>query len=422
MEGPTPVSALIHAATMVTAGVFLIIRCSFIYESTLNILSFITVIGVFTSFYAATTGLLQNDLKRVIAYSTCSQLGYMIFACGLSNYSVSFFHLTNHAFFKALLFLSAGSIIHAINDEQDLRKMGGLKKFIPFTYSMVLIGSLALIGFPFFTGFYSKDLILEISYSMYTFLGYFCYFFGTIVAFFTAYYSMRLIFLTFLAKPTGHKQVIYYAHDSGFYICFTLSCLSIPSLLAGYYSKDLIVGLGTTIFNNVIFTNFNSFNLVDAEFINMHYKSFPVYVSLFGFFFAFYIFSFNYKFLFHLKMSMFGKKLYYFLNRKWFFDKIYNEYLSQFFFKFAYSVSYKYIDKGIFEMFGPTGLSLVYLKMSLNLNKLQTGYIYHYNLIILIGFALFFFLKETLFISQFFIDYRLFLIMFLLNFFLTNKR
>ena len=158
MEGPTPVSALIHAATMVTAGVFLIARSSFIYEYINNILELITVFGALTAFFAATTGLVQNDLKRVIAYSTCSQLGYMVFACGLSNYSVGFFHLSNHAFFKALLFLSAGSVIHAVNDEQDMRKMGGLKNLVPFTYSMIVIGSLALIGFPFLTGFYSKDL------------------------------------------------------------------------------------------------------------------------------------------------------------------------------------------------------------------------------------------------------------------------
>lgn len=172
MEGPTPVSALIHAATMVTAGIFLVIRVSFIYEHIGNILNLVLIIGAFTSFFAATTGLCQNDLKRVVAYSTCSQLGYMIFACGLSNYSIGFFHLTNHAFFKALLFLSSGSVIHAVSDEQDMRKMGGLKNLIPFTYCMITIGSLALIGFPFLTGFYSKDLILEISYSKYNFLGF----------------------------------------------------------------------------------------------------------------------------------------------------------------------------------------------------------------------------------------------------------
>ncbi|KAJ1681088.1 hypothetical protein LUZ63_023689 [Rhynchospora breviuscula] len=165
MEGPTPVSALIHAATMVTAGVFMIARCSPLFEYSPTALIVITFAGAMTSFLAATTGILQNDLKRVIAYSTCSQLGYMIFACGISNYSVSVFHLMNHAFFKALLFLSAGSVIHAMSDEQDMRKMGGLVSSLPLTYAMMLIGSLALIGFPFLTGFYSKDVILELAYT-----------------------------------------------------------------------------------------------------------------------------------------------------------------------------------------------------------------------------------------------------------------
>ena len=161
MEGPTPVSALIHAATMVTAGIFLIIRCSPIFEYSENALSIVTFVGALTAFFAASIGVFQNDLKKVIAYSTCSQLGYMVFICGLSGYNIAMFHLFNHAFFKALLFLSAGSIIHAVADEQDMRKMGGLLNLLPFTYSMMLIGSLSLMGFPFLTGFYSKDLILE---------------------------------------------------------------------------------------------------------------------------------------------------------------------------------------------------------------------------------------------------------------------
>ena len=175
MEGPTPVSALIHAATMVTAGVFLIIRCSPIIEFAPNILILITFIGSLTAFFAATTGLFQNDLKKVIAYSTCSQLGYMVFACGLSNYNISMFHLINHAYFKALLFLSAGSIIHALCDEQDMRKMGGLVKLLPFTYIMMFIGSLSLMGFPFLTGFYSKDVILELAFAKYTIYSNFSY-------------------------------------------------------------------------------------------------------------------------------------------------------------------------------------------------------------------------------------------------------
>jgi NADH-ubiquinone oxidoreductase chain 5 len=175
MEGPTPVSALIHAATMVTAGVFIIIRCSPIMEYAPDILVLITFIGALTAFFAATTGLFQNDLKKVIAYSTCSQLGYMVFACGLSNYQVGFFHLINHAYFKALLFLAAGAIIHSLMDEQDMRKMGGLVKLLPFTYVMIVIGSLSLMGFPFLTGFYSKDVILELAFAKYTISGTFAY-------------------------------------------------------------------------------------------------------------------------------------------------------------------------------------------------------------------------------------------------------
>ena len=189
MEGPTPVSALIHAATLVTAGVFLIIRCSLIFEQSLPILFFITIIGALTAFFASSVGLVQNDLKRVIAYSTCSQLGYMVFACGLSHYSVALFHLANHALFKALLFLSAGCVIHGHADEQDLRKMCGLIRFFPISYVMILTGSLALTGIPFLTGFYSKDAILEVALSRYSMIGNFAYFLGSSAAFFTSFYS-----------------------------------------------------------------------------------------------------------------------------------------------------------------------------------------------------------------------------------------
>jgi NADH-ubiquinone oxidoreductase chain 5 len=175
MEGPTPVSALIHAATMVTAGVFVLLRCSPLIEYSENGLLIIGILGALTAFMAATIGVVQNDLKKVIAYSTCSQLGYMVFSIGLSNYSVSFFHLTNHAFFKALLFLSAGSIIHAMSDEQDMRRLGGLVKVVPVTYLMIVIGSMSLMGFPFLTGFYSKDALLEFAYGIYETKGFFTY-------------------------------------------------------------------------------------------------------------------------------------------------------------------------------------------------------------------------------------------------------
>lgn len=194
MEGPTPVSALIHAATMVTAGVFLVIRSSFIFEHSSNILFFVSFIGGFTSLFSGLIGVFQFDIKKIVAYSTCSQLGYMFFSCGLSNYYVSLFHLFNHAFFKALLFLSMGSIIHALCDEQDIRRMGGLIKFLPITYILVLIGSFSLLAFPFLTGYYSKDFLLEFIFSMYTIDSIYIFFIGIFSAFFTAFYSFRLIF------------------------------------------------------------------------------------------------------------------------------------------------------------------------------------------------------------------------------------
>jgi NADH-ubiquinone oxidoreductase chain 5 len=205
MEGPTPVSALIHAATMVTAGVFLIIRCSPLFDYTSNALIIITIVGSLTAFFASTVGVVQNDIKKVIAYSTCSQLGYMIFACGISAYNVSFFHLINHAFFKALLFLGSGIVIHAINNEQDMRKMGGLVNILPYSYNMMLIGSLALAGFPFLSGYYSKDLILEVAYTKYELHSIFAYMLGSLSAFFTAFYSVRLLYLTFLGKTNIAK-------------------------------------------------------------------------------------------------------------------------------------------------------------------------------------------------------------------------
>jgi NADH-ubiquinone oxidoreductase chain 5 len=245
MEGPTPVSALIHAATMVTAGVFLICRCSPLLEYSHNISFIITILGGITAFLAATTGLLQNDLKRVIAYSTCSQLGYMVFAAGLSGYAVSMFHLSNHAFFKALLFLGAGSVIHARADEQDRRKRGGLIKILPLTYTIIMVGSLALIGFPFLTGFYSKDVILELAYGSFIVEGRFVHTLGSFAAFFTAYYSTRLLAITFLRPANGFRANYEHAHESPLPITLPLILLSFASLFVGYISRDIMIGLGT---------------------------------------------------------------------------------------------------------------------------------------------------------------------------------
>jgi len=410
MEGPTPVSALIHAATMVTAGVFLITRSSPLFEYTPTILKVITVLGACTAFFAATVGLLQNDLKRVIAYSTCSQLGYMVFACGLSNYSVGVFHLVNHAFFKALLFLGAGSVIHAVADEQDMRKMGGLKSLVPFTYSMMVIGSLALIGFPFLTGFYSKDVILEVAYGKYTNEGHFSYVLGSVGAFLTAFYSTRLLYLTFLSKPNGFKSVISSAYDSSYQICIALGILSIPSMFIGFYTKDMIIGLGTDFWGNSIYVLPENMNMVDAEFITHFYKVLPVILSICGALFSFLFYTFGSNILFSMKISFLGKKIYNFLNKKWFFDKVYNEYIGQFFFRFGYNTSYKVIDRGIIEMFGPMGFSNAISNKASLINKLQTNYLYHATLLILIGSTLLIGARQFWVVFGDFADFRVFII------------
>ena len=410
MEGPTPVSALIHAATMVTAGVFLIARSSPLYEYTPLILSLITVAGACTAFFAATVGLLQNDLKKVIAYSTCSQLGYMVFACGLSNYSVGVFHLVNHAFFKALLFLGAGSIIHAVADEQDMRKMGGLKNFVPFTYSMMLIGSLALMGFPFLAGFYSKDVILEVAFGKYSISGHFSYFLGSISAFLTAFYSIRLISLTFLMSPNGYKAIICNSSDSSYSIMFSLILLSIPSIFIGYLSKDMIIGLGTDFWGSAIYILPNHMNLIDSEFIQYKYKLLPLILSLSGSLFAFLFYNFFFDLLINLKFNNKGRILYNFFNKKWYFDKLYNELIVQGFFNFSFNTSYKLIDRGIIEALGPMGLSLLITKNSEFISKAQTGFIYHYTFIFLIGSTIILGSRQFWILFGHFSDYRLFII------------
>ena len=396
MEAPTPVSALIHAATMVTAGVFLMSRCSPIFEFLNNVLEIITFFGGITSFFAASVGLLQNDLKKVIAYSTCSQLGYMVFACGLSNYPAGIFHLSNHAFFKALLFLSAGAVIHVIADEQDIRKIGGLKHLIPYTYSTMIVGSLALIGFPFLTGFYSKDLILECAYGKYTLISHFSYYLGSVGAFLTAFYSTRLLYLTFLSNPNGNKPVIIFSSDSGYLISLVLGCLVIPSMFIGFLSKEILVGVGSNFWGNSIFIKPENLNCFDSEFIIYSFKMLPVQLSFVCAFSAFFFYSFSYKTLFLLKTNAIGLKFYNFLNKKWFFDKLHQECISQYFFNFSYLTSYKLVDRGVFETMGPMGLGYILPKINFNLQKLQSGYLYHYTLLVLIAITFFLSFKQVI--------------------------
>ena len=385
MEGPTPVSALIHAATMVTAGVYLTARCSPMFEYSIFSLKIITIVGASTAFFASTVGLVQNDFKKIVAYSTCSQLGYMFFACGLSNYPVAIFHLSNHAYFKALLFLCSGAVIHAMSDEQDIRKMGGLRRILPFTYVMFLIGSLSLMGFPFLTGFYSKDLILEISFASFSETGHFAYWLGTIGAFFTAFYSTRLLFFAFLSETNAYKNVIKNAHDVPFEMGFPLALLAFGSIFIGYLSRDMFVGLGSSFWNNSIYIKPMNNQMIDAEFLSTLIKLLPVIFSFLGLFSAFYLYFFKFKLLYQIKISNIGLHFYNFLNRKWYFDKIYYEFINQYILKIGYNYSYKMIDKGLIEMFGPYGFTTIFSYVSQQIIMLQTGYIYHYSLLILIS-------------------------------------
>jgi proton-translocating NADH-quinone oxidoreductase chain L len=397
MEGPTPVSALIHAATMVTAGVFLLARCSHLFEYSQLALNFIMFIGSATAFFASTTGLFQNDMKRVIAYSTCSQLGYMVFACGLSSYEVGIFHLSNHAFFKALLFLGAGSVIHAVADEQDMRKMGGLRNLLPFTYSIMLIGSLALMGFPFLTGFYSKDTILEVAYAKYTIWGHFSYYLGTFAAFFTAFYSIRLLFLVFLAEPNGHKTSILNAHEGSWRMTFPLFILSIFSISIGFLTRDLFIGFGTNFWGMSIFVLPQNYVLADIEFIDLFHKLLPLIISILGASFAYFLYAFGLEFFYTIKKTVLFKRIYNFLNRKWYFDRLYNEVFGQYALNLSYHFAYKNVDRGIIEKFGPSGIVSSIQSLISSLGTLQSGHIYHYlflfsfAILLLIFIAIFFF-------------------------------
>lgn len=415
MEGPTPVSALIHAATMVTAGVFMIIRSSPLIEFSHSLLIIITFIGAMTAFFAAITGVIQNDLKRVIAYSTCSQLGYMIFACGISSYSVSLFHLMNHAFFKALLFLSAGSVIHAISDEQDIRKMGGLIKIIPFTYILILIGSLSLMGIPFLTGFYSKDVILELTFANYHVYSTFSYWLGTISAFFTSFYSFRLIFLTFFNKTNAFKFSIENMHDAPLIMIIPLIILVIGSIFIGYLTKDMIIGMGTNYWNNSLFVLPQNLYFFESEFIPYYIKLIPVIFSILGALISYFIYFYLLNILYKINITKIGIYFYTYLNKKLFFDIVYNEFIVKSLFYFGYNISFKIIDRGFIEIIGPYGLTIIFSNLSKKFSKFQTGYVYHYTFILFIGVT--FFIFFALFNYFFFIDFRYLFIWFFIFFF-----
>ena len=382
MEGPTPVSALIHAATMVTAGVFLVVRCSPIYEYSELILNVITVVGMSTAFFAATVALVQTDIKKIIAYSTCSQLGYMFFATGVGAYNVAMFHLFTHAFFKALLFLGSGSVIHAFKDEQNINNMGGVWKKLPYTYVLMIIGTLALTGFPFLSGFYSKDAIIEFAYLRGNTTGIYAASIGILTAVLTSIYSWRLIFKTFHGNFNNKEIKIEETHESPLVMLLPLVLLSIGAIFAGITFKELFIGN----------TGINSFwkdSIFFLKPLSTEHPPFwfliltPLLVTL-SIPLAYYFFIKNTNLT--NRIVEINKPLYKFLLNKWYFDELYEVLFIKSSKKFGLFL-WKFFDIKIIDGFGPDGISLIIKKCSLKAKKFQSGFIYQYAFIMLLGFS-----------------------------------
>ncbi len=380
MEGPTPVSALIHAATMVTAGVFMIARLSPLFEYAEYTNLFITFIGATTAIFAASIALTQNDIKRVIAYSTCSQLGYMFFAAGLGAYNASIFHLTTHGFFKALLFLSAGSVITAMHHEQDMRKMGGLFSKIPFTGLMMWIGSLAIIGFPYFSGYYSKESILENAYFSSSEIGIYAYIVGIITALLTAFYSWRLLFLTFHGNTRTPIEIYKNAKESSYTMIIPLGLLAIGSIFSGIILSDYFIGSKEDIFwLSSIVIHHNHYHLPFSQIILIKI-SVAIGILLSALFYYYRnelakIFSERMKLLYSLSYN------------KWYIDELYNILFTKPVFKLA-SIFWIRGDKNIIDEYGPNGISKLINILSKNLSFFQTGYLYHYAFVMLGGLVI----------------------------------
>ena len=381
MEGPTPVSALIHAATMVTAGVFLVARMSPLYEFATFTNLFITFIGAATAIFAASIALTQNDIKRVIAYSTCSQLGYMFFAAGVGAYNASIFHLTTHAFFKALLFLSAGSVIHAMHHEQDMRKMGGLFKKIPFTATMMWIGSLAIIGFPYLSGYYSKESILENAFYASNGIAYFAYLVGILTALLTAFYSWRLLFLTFHGENRSNNKTYDHAHESPLVMTVPLFILAIGSIFSGIFFADYFIGYYKKEFWD------NAILLTESS-----HKYLPLTQSLIsksavaiGILVCVLIYSNNLNRAKNLSYNL--DPLYSLSKNKWYVDELYHKVFVLTFFKLA-NFFWKRGDEKTIDALGPNGISWVISKSSSYVSLFQSGYLFHYAFAMLGGLVI----------------------------------
>ena len=389
MEGPTPVSALIHAATMVTAGVYLLMRASPLIEYSSTVLLLCLWVGAITTVFSSLIGLFQQDIKKVIAYSTMSQLGMMVIAIGLSSYTLALFHLINHAFYKGLLFLCAGAVIHAVADNQYFRKYGGLVSYLPLTYSLMLTASLSLVAFPFMTGFYSKDFILESAYGQYKLSSIIVYFIATIGAMFTTLYSVKVLYLTFLTNPNGslinYKQAKS-AHEGDLFMSSPLVILGLFSIFFGYITKDLFIGLGSDFFSdNSLYIHPHHELILDTEFgVNTFYKLLPLFFTISLTICSILLTEFYPSLLISFKLSRIGYNIFSFFNQRFLVEMYYNRYISGTVLNLGGQTT-KVLDKGAVELFGPFGLEQKFTDISKKIDSLSTGVVTNYALYILIA-------------------------------------
>jgi len=397
MEGPTPVSALIHAATMVTAGVYLLMRSSPLIEYSSTVLLLCLWLGALTTVFSSLIGLFQQDIKKVIAYSTMSQLGMMVIAVGLSSYNLALFHLINHAFYKGLLFLGAGAVIHAVADNQDFRKYGGLISFLPLTYSVILIASLSLVAFPFMTGFYSKDFILESAYGQYYFSGIAVYIIATIGAIFTTLYSVKVLYLTFLTNPNGSIESYKHAHEGDLFLSLPLIILAIFSIFFGFIAKDIFIGLGSEFFiDNSIFIHPVHEIVIDTEFATPTlFKLLPLIFTILFSIIAIIISEFLPEIVISFKFSRLGYYIFGFFNQRFLIELFYNKYITNLVLNLGGQTT-KILDKGSIELLGPFGLEKGLLKLSKNITALSTSVVTTYALYILIGLISYLFIPYLL--------------------------
>ena len=419
MEGPTPVSALIHAATMVTAGVYLLMRSSPLIEYSSTVLIICLWLGAITTIFSSLIGLFQQDIKKVIAYSTMSQLGMMIIGIGLSAYNIALFHLVNHAFYKALLFLGAGAVIHSVADNQDFRKYGGLKQFLPLTFSVMLIASLSLVAIPFMTGFYSKDFILESTYGQYYLSGTIVYFIATIGAMFTTLYSAKVLYLTFLSNPAGPAINYKHAHEGDMFLETPLIILAIFSIVFGFFTKDIFIGLGSGFFSdNSLFIHPNHEIMLDTEFaVPIFFKLLPFVITVLLSIFSIIISEYYPNLIINFKFSNLGYNIYSFFNQRFFVELLYNKYIVELILKLGGQTT-KNLDKGSVEYIGPYGLEKGLLNLSNSIGNLSTGIVTSYALFILMG--LIFYISSLYFFS--FNNNLLILIIFGLFSLFNNKK